>query len=95
MVAVIINMATVAAGVVGSPTLAGTGPSKLVARIPRKVRKEGGMHGAKGSRGRRGWHSFEDFGERPRDAAEGCFRIQNDTPTDVQLGEEGRKRLAL
>ena len=75
MVAVIINMATLAAGVVGSPTPAGTGPSKLVTKIPGKVGKEGGMHGTKGSRGRRGWHSFEDFSDRPRDAAEGCFRI--------------------
>ena len=74
----------------GLTTLAGTGPSKLVARILKESEKKGGMHGTKGSRGRCGWHSFEDFGDRPRDAAEGCFRIQNDTPTDVQLGEEGR-----
>jgi hypothetical protein len=42
-----------------------------------------------------GGDSFEDFGRRPADAAEDRFRTEDDSRANVQVGEEGRKRLAL
>lgn len=53
------------------------------------------MNGSEGSCGRRGGNSFEDFGQRPADDEEGRFRSEDDSQANVQLGEEGRKRLAL
>ncbi len=53
------------------------------------------MNGSKSSGNRRGWDSFEDPGERPADAAKDRFGTKDDGAPNVQLGEEGSKRLAL
>ena len=53
------------------------------------------MNGSEGSCGRRGWDSLEDSCDRPTDAAEGYIGTKDDSPSDVQLGEEGSKRLAV
>src|SRR5450755_4586664 len=83
-------------GVNGCLWVALMGLSKLVAMLQRKVRKtQGGMNGSEGSCGRRGWDSLEDFGDRPADAAKDRFGTKDDSRADVQMGEEGSKRLAL
>ena len=51
------------------------------------------MNGSEGSCGRRGGYSFEDFGDRPADAAKDRFGTKDDSRADVQLGEEGSKRV--
>ena len=60
-----------------------------------EVAKERRDHGSESSGSRRGWDSFEDFGQRPADAAENRFGTKDDGPANVQLGEEGRERLAI
>jgi hypothetical protein len=71
-------------------------PPPIVTRsIEEQSEENGGMNGSEGSCSRRGWDSFEDFGQRPADAAENRFGTKDDSPANVQLGEEGRKRLAI
>jgi hypothetical protein len=63
--------------------------------IEEQSEENGGMNGSEDSCGRRRGDSFEDFGQRPADAPENRFGIKDDGPANVQLGEEGSKRLAL
>jgi hypothetical protein len=71
-------------------------PPPIVTRsIEEQSEENGGMNGSEGSCSRRGWDSFEDFGQRPADVAENRFGTKDDSPANVQLGEEGRKRMAI